>query len=82
MKMISVENVRKYICELENTLYALHLEDETWHKFDTITELYFGKKIREIINDGVTEEIAIVWHIEDVQSVRPNLTDAQARSCP
>lgn len=29
-------------------------------------------------NSILVKEIAIVWHIEDVQSIRPNLTDEQA----
>lgn len=31
-----------------------------------------------IDNDHVTEQIAIYWHIEDVQSIRPDLTNHQA----
>ncbi|MBX3709454.1 MAG: hypothetical protein KF702_06845 [Gammaproteobacteria bacterium] len=34
--------------------------------------------MREIRQDAITEEIAITWHIEDVQSIRPDLTDEQA----
>ena len=32
----------------------------------------------EVLQDNITEEITIVWHIEDVQSIRPDLTDEQA----
>lgn len=31
-----------------------------------------------IDNDPVIEQIAIYWHIEDVQSIRPDLTNHQA----
>lgn len=35
---------------------------------------------RSIIQNisSLVKEIAIIWHIEDVQSVRPDLTDEQA----
>jgi hypothetical protein len=29
-------------------------------------------------NSKITDEIAIIWNIEDVQSIRPDLTDYQA----
>jgi hypothetical protein len=29
-------------------------------------------------NSPLVKEIAIIWHIEDVQSIRPDLTDKQA----
>ena len=76
--MIPVENIRNFIRELENIFYTLHLGDETWNAFDTITDLYFGSNIREIVQDNITEEIAVIWNIEDIQSIRPDLTDKQA----
>ncbi|MHB1949558.1 MAG: hypothetical protein ACYCQI_15775 [Gammaproteobacteria bacterium] len=29
-------------------------------------------------NTSLVKEIAIIWHIEDIQSIRPDLTDKQA----
>lgn len=29
-------------------------------------------------NSSLVKEISIIWHIEDIQSVRPDLTDEQA----
>ncbi|MHB1949662.1 MAG: hypothetical protein ACYCQI_16310 [Gammaproteobacteria bacterium] len=29
-------------------------------------------------NKSLVKEIAIIWHIEDIQSIRPDLTDKQA----
>jgi hypothetical protein len=78
MKMIPAENIKNFIRELEGIFYTLHLGDETWNQFDTITDLYFGCNLREIAQDNITEEIAIVWSIADVQSIRPDLTDEQA----
>lgn len=78
MKMISVENAKNFIKELENIFYSLHVDDLIWHEFDTITDQYFGSNLREISQDSITEEIAISWHIEDVQSIRSDLTDQQA----
>jgi len=31
-----------------------------------------------IISNKIVEEISIAWYIEDVQSIRPDLTDQQA----
>lgn len=76
--MIPAENVRGFINKLENILYTLHLGDETWHQFDIISDQHLGSNIREILQDDITEEIAIVWNIDDVQIVRPDLTDKQA----
>lgn len=78
MKMTSVKNIKKFINELESIFYSLHIDDAVWNEFDTMTERYLGNKIHEILQDHITEEIAIVWHIEDVQSIRPDLTDEQA----
>lgn len=78
MKMISVESARNFVKELENIFYSLHVDDAIWHEFDTITDQYFGSNLRDIINDDITEEIAITWHVEDVQSIRPDLTGEQA----
>jgi hypothetical protein len=69
MKMISAENAKEFLSGLENIFYSLHLDDATWNEFDTITE---------ILRDDITEEIAIRWHIQDVQSIRPDLSDQQA----
>ena len=78
MKIISVENARNFIKELENIFYTLHVDDVIWNEFDTITDQYFGSNLRETLNNDITEEIAITWHIEDVQSIRSDLTDRQA----
>jgi hypothetical protein len=78
MKMIPAENVRKFISALENIFYALHLDDATWHEINTITDLHLGTDIRKTANDEIIKEIAIFWYIDDVQSVRPDLTDNQA----
>jgi hypothetical protein len=78
MKMISAENAKEFLSGLENIFYSLHLDDATWNEFDTITDQYFGSNIREILRDDITEEIAIRWHIQDVQSIRPDLSDQQA----
>jgi SpoVK/Ycf46/Vps4 family AAA+-type ATPase len=78
MKMTTVENVKKFISELESILYFLQADDAVWNEFDAMTERYLGNKIHEILQDDITEEIAIVWHIEDVQSIRSDLTDQQA----
>jgi hypothetical protein len=78
MKTISVKNAKCFIKELENIFYSLHVDDATWNEFDAITDQYFGSNLREILEDEITEEIAIIWHIEDVQNVRPNLTNQQA----
>lgn len=32
----------------------------------------------EFNDNTVTEQISIIWHIEDVQSIRPDLTNNQA----
>lgn len=69
---------KKYITELESILHSLHIDDAVWNEFDAITERYLGNKIHEILQDNITEEITIVWHIEDVQSIRSDLTDKQA----
>ena len=42
MKMTSVENVKKFISELEGILYSLQVDDAVRNKFDTITEQYLG----------------------------------------
>lgn len=34
--------------------------------------------ITEFNDDSVPKQIAIIWHIEDVQNVRPDLTNHQA----
>jgi hypothetical protein len=78
MKMIPVENARNFIKELENIFTSLHLDDANWNEFDAITDKYFGSNLRETLQDEITEEIAITWHIEDVQSVRSDLSDQQA----
>jgi hypothetical protein len=78
MKMISVENARNFIKEIENIFYSLHADDAIWSEFDTITDQYFGSNLRETLQDDITEEIAITWHVEDVQGVRSDLTDQQA----
>jgi hypothetical protein len=78
MKMISVESARCFIRELENIFYSLHMDDAIWNEFDTITDLYFGSNLREIRDDEITEEIAVIWSIDDVQIIRPDLTDQQA----
>lgn len=78
LKMTSVRNIKKFINELESILYSLHIDDAVWNEFDTITERYLGNKIHEILQEDITDEIAIVWHIEDVRSIRPDLTNEQA----
>ena len=78
MKMISAEKAREFINQLENIFYNLQISDEIWDQFDTMTDLYFGGNLRDIARDDMIEEIAIIWCIEDVQSVRPDLTDQQA----
>ncbi|HEX4045633.1 MAG TPA: hypothetical protein VHZ76_08210 [Gammaproteobacteria bacterium] len=78
MKMISVENARNFVKELENIFSSLHVDDAIWNEFGTITDLYFGSNLRETLQDDITEEIAITWHIEDVQGIRSDLTDQQA----
>src|SRR6266516_1163426 len=78
MKMISISNIKKFISDLEDVFYSFHVDDAVWNEFNTITELYLGNKIHEVLQDDITEEIAIVWHIEDVQNIRPDLTDKQA----
>jgi len=78
MKMISVENARNFIKELENIFYSLHVDDTIWNEFDTITDQYFGSNLRKTLQDDITEEIAITWNIEDVQGVRSDLKDQQA----
>src|SRR5579885_1347135 len=78
MRMTTVENVKKFISELKSILYFLQVDDAVWNEFDTMTERCLGNKIHEILQDDITEEIAIVWHIEDVQSIRSDLTDQQA----
>ncbi len=78
MKMISVENARNFVKEIENIFYSLHVADAIWNEFATITDQYFGSNLRETLQDEITEEIAIIWHIEDVQCIRADLTNEQA----
>jgi len=78
MKLFLTTDIRKYLAELEEFFYTLTLEDSDWNAIDAITDKYFGTDIRETEKDKITEEIAIIWGIEDVQSVRPNLSDEQA----
>jgi hypothetical protein len=78
MKMIPAENVRNFISAIENIFYTLHLGDETWNEFDVITDLHLGCNIRDTSRDEIPEEIAIIWHIEDVQCIRPDLTNEKA----
>ena len=78
MKMIPIENARNFIKDLENIFFSLHLDDATWNEFDAITDKYLGSNLREVLDDELIEEIAITWHIDDVKSIRPDLTDEQA----
>lgn len=32
----------------------------------------------KITHDDITEEIAIIWHIDDIQNIRPDLSKQQA----
>ena len=34
--------------------------------------------ITTLHDDSLTKQIAIIWHIEDIQSIRSDLTDEQA----
>jgi hypothetical protein len=78
MKLIPAENVRKFISELEDIFHAIHLDEEAWHGYYKIADLYLGSNIKEVLENDIMKEIAIIWNIEDVQSIRPDLTSEQA----
>ncbi len=39
-----------------------------------------GRQHHEQVQEKDADEIAIVWHIDDVKEVRPDLTDEQCRA--
>lgn len=53
--MISVENANKFVKELENIFYSLHVDDGIWNEFDMITDKYFGSNLRELLQDACPE---------------------------
>ena len=42
------------------------------------TQILFNKPLLMKKTAPIIKEISIIWHIEDVQSIRPDLTDEQA----
>jgi len=78
MKIILAEDVRNFIQEVERIFYTLEIDDSTWSEFDSITDQYLGCDFMDTSQDEITEEITIVWQLEDVQCIRPYLTNEQS----
>lgn len=78
MKMILAEDMTNLLGNLKDMLQRLQLNNETWQTFNTIAERQLGNNIKKITRNDMIEEIAIIWNIEDVQSIRPDLTHKQA----
>lgn len=78
MKMIPAEDMTNLLGNLKDMLQRLQLNNEAWQTFNAIAERQLGNNIKKITRNDMIEEIAIIWNIEDVQSIRPDLTHKQA----
>jgi hypothetical protein len=49
----------------------------SWNKYHELNKIYIGEH-QEALKETLTDFIAIKWQVEDVQSVRPDLSDDEA----
>ncbi len=81
MKMVPVTNLNKFLDRLESMLYSLQAGNTVLNEFDAMTKRYLGNHTRRLSQQNdMIKEIAIYWHIDDVKSIRPDLSDDQASS--
>jgi hypothetical protein len=77
MTTIVAETVKKFLSDIESLFYKIVLDNDSWNEYHRLSTLYFGEN-QEALKESSCDFITIKWQIEDVQSVRPDLSDEEA----
>jgi hypothetical protein len=77
MTTIEVQIVKNFLSDIESLFNKLVLDKEFWREYHKISEIYFGEN-QTALKEKETDFIVIKWQIEDVQSIRPDLSDDEA----
>jgi hypothetical protein len=77
MTTIEVQTIKNFLSDIESLFYKIVLDTDSWNEYHRLNELYFGEN-QEALKEIPTDFIVIKWQIEDVQSVRPDLSDDEA----